>query len=108
VSEAVWDVRITDAAGADYDDILRWTLARFGPSQAAAYAVRIAAALEVLRMGPAVIGARARDEVAPGLMTLHLGRRARHIVVFRISETAPATFNVLRILHDAMDVGLHI
>jgi plasmid stabilization system protein ParE len=37
VTRLAWTVRLSDAAEADYDEILRWTTRRFGAVQAAAY-----------------------------------------------------------------------
>lgn len=103
-----WTVRLADTAQADFRDILRWTVAQFGQAQARVYAETLAAALEALAAGPTVIGARARDDIAKGLYTLHVargGRKGRHFVLFRIgSETGSELIDVLRLLHDAMDL----
>ena len=107
-----WGVRLTAAAEADYQDILRWTLARFGEAQARAYAESLSAALQALTAGPKVVGARARNDIARGLFTLHVarnGRQGRHFVVFRIgSEQGREVIEVLRLLHDAMDLQRHL
>ena len=102
-----WTVRLSDTAEADYDDILRWTARRFGTTQAAAYGRLIATALARMERGPNVAGVRRRDEIGAGLLTLHIGRRARHIILFRVGSEAP-TIDVLRILHEAMDVARHV
>jgi toxin ParE1/3/4 len=94
--------------GADYDEIIRWTAKRFGAAQAASYGVRLAEALARLECGPAITGSRERDGISPGLRTLHVGRRARHIILFRIGSQPDRNIDVLRILHDAMDLARHV
>ena len=82
-------VRLAAAAEADIQDILRWTLEQFGPSQAKSYAETLSASLEALAVGPAVMGAKARNDIAKGLFTLHVardGRNGRHFVMFRIGQ----------------------
>jgi toxin ParE1/3/4 len=101
-------VRLSNAAEADYDEILRWTAGRFGVGQAASYANLLAATLARLERGPSLLGARRRDEIGAGLRTLHVGRRGRHIILFRVGSEADRTIDVLRILHDAMDLARHI
>ena len=45
-------------------------------------------------------------------MTLHVargGRKGRHLILFRIDPTAPTpTIDVLRLLHDAMDIARNL
>jgi toxin ParE1/3/4 len=56
-----------------------------------------------------VPGSLARDEVAPGLRSLHAarrGRRGRHVVLDRVA--GGNTIEVVRILHDAMDLPRHL
>lgn len=107
-----WPVRLAAAAEADFQDILRWTLEQFGHAQARAYAETLSAALEALASGPAVAGAKARDDIAKGLFTLHVarhGRRGRHFVMFRIGhDKGHEVIEILRILHDAMDLPRHV
>ncbi len=107
-----WPVRLTAAAEADFEDILRWTVGRFGEAQARIYAETLSRALEALAGGPNVIGAKARDDIAQGLFTLHVarqGRKGRHFVVFRIGDDqGRQVIEVLRLLHDAMDLRHHL
>jgi toxin ParE1/3/4 len=107
----VWRVNVTRAADADIEEIDRWTEQRFGSAQAQAYATAMADAINALAAGPEVRGARARTDVQSGLYTLHLARfrrRARHFVVFRISNADRRMLEVLRVLHDAMDLPRHV
>mgnify|MGYP003576049171 CR=1 FL=1 len=100
-----WRVELAAAAQSDYDDILLWTLEHFGEQQVRVYSEVIDDALAALRKGPLSPGVRARDDAAPGLFTLHVARnkhKGRHIIVFRVAHQN--VINVLRILHDSMDI----
>jgi toxin ParE1/3/4 len=108
VTRRGWAVRLSDTAEADFDDILRWTARRFGSTQAAAYGELLASTLARLERGPAIAGARQRDEIGADLRTLHAGRKGRHIILFRIGSDPDRTIDVLRILHDAMDLVRHV
>ena len=79
-------VRLTAVAEADLAQILRWTAAQFGTRQAQVYARTLSLAIEALSQGPQVLGASARDDIAPGVRVLHVarsGRKGRHFVVSR-------------------------
>ena len=99
---------MSDTAEADYDEILRWTAKRFGAMQAASYGMLPGEALAHLERGPTIAGARRRDEIGAGLRILHVGRPGRHIILFQIGSEAGRTIDVLRILHDAMDLARHV
>jgi toxin ParE1/3/4 len=107
-----WRVRLTCAAAADFDQILHWAAGRFGAAQARAYAETLSAAIAALTEGPRVAGARARDDITRGLFALHVargGRKGRHVVLFRVGLPAkPPTIDILRLLHDAMDLPRHV
>lgn len=103
-----WTVRLSDSAEADYDQTLRWTLRQFGELQAAAYGTLLATALARLERGPTLPTVRRRDDIGAGLRALHVGRRGRHIILFRIGDEHARTIDVLRILHDAMDLARHV
>ena len=105
-----WDVRLTDAALSDYREILLWTHDYFGERQARIYSEVIDDALTALMDGPSCIGVKARDDVSPGLFSLHVARnkhKGRHIIVFRV-EHQQNVIHVLRILHDSMDIERHL
>ncbi len=110
--ENAWTVRITESAEIDYQNILAWTLKEFGDLQARGYADTLAAALVALTEGPTTVGARQRSDIGTGLFTLHVarsGRQGRHFVLFRIRpDEQTRQIEVLRLLHDAMDLGLHV
>ena len=107
-----WAVRLSASAEADYREILRWTLTHFGRAQALIYADTLAAALKDLSAGPMIPGAKKRSEIGPGILTLHVarnGRKGRHFVMFRASDSdAEKPIDVLRLLHDAMDLRRHL
>lgn len=107
-----WTVRLTAAAEADFRNIIAWTLDRFGDKQARVYEDAVAAALDALSDGPTTVGVKERSEIAKGLFTFHIARgnrRGRHFVLFRVADKdRPRTIEVLRILHDAMDLDRHV
>lgn len=96
----------------DVEDIFDWTQTQFGEAQALAYLDTLSAALESLADGPNVTGARPRDEIAKGLRTLHvarLGRKGRHFILFRTRrDKGHDVIDILRLLHDSMDLARHI
>lgn len=111
-SQKRWTVHLASTADADFDDIMAWTAEQFGRKQAEIYAETLVRAIASLAAGPAAIGVKACDDVCAGLFTLHAarpGRRARHIIVFRAD---PRRFEqgveVVRILHDSMDLARHV
>lgn len=104
-----WRVRLADQAEQDLLDITVWTVEHFGARQAEAYAETLSLALEALHDGPDVLGCALREEIGPGIRTMHVarpGRKGRHFVVFRAS--AEQTIDVLRLLHDSMDLSRHL
>jgi toxin ParE1/3/4 len=89
--------------------ILQWTAEQFGRRRASIYRETLIDALSALSADPFVTDSHARDEIRPGLRTIHVarhGRRGRHFVLYRISGRG--TIDILRILHDSMDIGLHV
>jgi toxin ParE1/3/4 len=109
--KSAWTVRLTESAENDFRNIVSWTTEQFGPAQARSYATTLSLALQDLSAGPALPGARARDEILSGLMTLHVARnrrKGRHFVMFRVNAEVAQTIDLLRILHDAMDLPQHL
>lgn len=111
-AEPPWPVRLTAAAETDFHGIVRWTCERFGEAQARAYADTLVSAITDLAQGPAILGAKVRNDIDTALFTLHVsrgGRRGRHFLIFRIGHDGDRdVIEVLRILHDAMDVPRHV
>ena len=76
-----WQLRLADQAELDLQDIAVWTAQNFGPRQADDYIETVTQAIEALYDGPAILGARERDDIGPGIRTLHVarfGRKGRH------------------------------
>lgn len=107
-----WEVLLTAAAAADFQDIVRWTAEQFGESQARAYSKTLSAAIEALADGPTIIGAKPRDDIAKAVHALHVApnaHRGRHFVMFRVAgDQDRPLIEVLRLLHDAMDLPRHL
>ena len=114
MAEKRWTVRLTATAEADFQNILRWTQDQFGEAQARVYSRTLSAAVEELAGGgPTTIGAKARDEIAKELFTLHVarhGRKGRHCLLFRVGrgDAGHEVIDVLRVLHEAMDLPRHL
>jgi toxin ParE1/3/4 len=108
VKNASWRVRLSARAAADFDAIVAWTEEQFGIKQSMSYEEILIAALQSLCGGPSILGAKPRDDLETGLLSLHISRRgkpARHFILFRASiSSEPQTIDVLRILHDSMDL----
>lgn len=110
MTNEAWLVRKGPAANADFDSILRWTMHHFGKNQTRIYAKTLGAALRDLRAGPRIIGSKPCLELAEDIYTLHVarqGRAGRHFVVFRVNS-AQHQIDILRILHDSMDLTRHL
>ena len=104
-----WQVRLAEQAELDFLDIATWTKQHFGQAQAELYAETILLAMEALHDGPDAFGAKARDDIGPGIRTLHvsrLDRKGRHFVVFMAGQGQ--CIDVLRLLHDSMDLARHV
>jgi len=82
--EGRWRVRLGAVAELDFANILRWTAENFGERQAGIYRDALTQAIGALSNGPDVAGSSARDEIMPGLRTLHVarrGHRGRHFLL---------------------------
>jgi toxin ParE1/3/4 len=106
---AVWAVRLAEKAEHDLLDALVWTTDQFGALQADDYLQTLTLALEALTDGPNIVGSKVRDDIELGIRTLHvarLGRKGRHLVVFRFADGQ--VIDVIRLLHDSMDLAKHL
>jgi len=105
-------VRLSAAAASDYSAIARWTFEQFGPEQARAYIELLDSALIELHAGPSTPGARPRMDLPEGFFALHASRgrrKARHFIVFRYNRDAAEEYmEIVRILHDSMDLQRHM
>ena len=102
-------VTLTRLAEADFVKIVRWTADQFGMQQARSYSVTIRRAVKALENGN-LVDARQRPELGSDVVTLHVarqGRKGRHLLVCRTDEQA-GVIEVLRILHDSMDLHRHL
>ena len=106
---ADWMVRLGRRAEQDYREILGWTERSFGAAQAQSYAQTISLAVQALAAGPDTPGSKLREEIGPGIRTLHIarnGRKGRHFVVYRVG--GDRTIDVIRLLHESMDFQRHV
>jgi len=109
MTERTWRVRLGAAAELDFANVLKWTAENFGVRQSRVYRDTLVHAIGELANGPNVAGSKARDEIMPGLRTLHVarhGRRGRHFLMYRAAPKS--TIEIVRILHDKMDLQRHI
>ncbi len=104
-----WRVRLGAVAELDFANILKWTTENFGARQSRVYQGTLVQAIGVLADGPDVAGSKARDEIMPGLRTLHVARHGRRGSHFLMYHSVPErTIEIVRILHDRMDLQRHI
>ncbi len=106
---ADWMVRLGQQAEQDYRDVLRWTEKSFGAAQAQSYAQTISLAVQALAAGPDTLGSKLREEIGPGIRTLHIarnGRKGRHFLVYRVG--GDRTIDLIRLLHESMDLQRHV
>lgn len=108
----VWTVRLSVAAETDFRQILRWTVDHFGSAQGRIYADTLSTALKALCAGPSILGVKERPEIGCNIWTLHVarnGRKGRHFIMFRITHAQDGkVIDVLRLLHDSMDLERHM
>ena len=93
----------------DFPNIVKWTAENFGARQARIYQKALVQTIAELAEGPDVAGSKARDEIMPGLRTLHVarhGRRGSHFLMYRVAPKT--TIEIVRILHDRMDLQCHL
>ncbi|MFH0298554.1 type II toxin-antitoxin system RelE/ParE family toxin [Bradyrhizobium sp. 31Argb] len=101
MAEHRWRVRLGAAAELDFANILKWTTENFGARQSRVYRDTLVQAIDVA-------GSKARDAIMPGLRTLHVerrGRRGSYFIMYRVA--LKSTIEIVRILHDRMDLQRH-
>lgn len=107
-----WEIRLADTAKADLRGIVGWTARHFGDQRAKAYSEMISSALRSLKAGPDTIGVRSRSELGEDVFILPIarpGKRGRHLILFRaVSGHGTKSLQILRVLHDAMDLPRHL
>lgn len=105
------NVRLTREAGQDLAEIARYTVATFGPEQAMRYAALIEHAIALLVESPLRATSRERDDLRPGVRSLHLSRvaarrhAASHILYYHLAAAGDGGKHVviLRVLHERME-----
>jgi toxin ParE1/3/4 len=109
MAERRWRVRLGAAAELDFANIVKWTTENFGARQSRIYQSTLVEAIGELADGPDVLGSKARDEIMTGLRTVHVarqGRRGSHFLMYRVAPKT--TIEIVRILHDRMDLQRHL
>lgn len=110
-------VRISPQACVDIADTLRFTEVRLGESVRNRYQDLLQETFLALAEQPTPVCSKMRDEISPGLRSLHLsfnmlrmtdGRviKPRHIVFYRIGTDQ--IVEIFRVLHDAMEVAQNL
>ena len=97
---------ISASARRDIANALQASARCWGSGQRSRYRSLIEQAFGDLLEHPENPASRARDEIRPGIRTLHIARRgrpARHLVVYRIGPDG--SIHVIRLLHDAMELS---
>lgn len=110
---------LAPAADRDILGILRWTHQQFGEQASIRYEHLIATAITDIAEYADRPGVKERPDLAPGLFTYHLAysrertaassrrvKRPRHFLVFRHKDAQ--TVEILRVLHDRMDLERHL
>lgn len=109
MSEPRWRVRLGAAAEVDFANIVKWTAENFGTQQARVYRDTLVQAIGELSEGPDIVGGKARDDVMAGLRSLHVARHGRRGIHFLMYRAAPdETIEIVRILHERMDLARHV
>jgi len=110
-------VRIAAQAQIDIADTLRFTKVRLGEAVRGRFQDLLQATFQSLVEDPEHNESTSRDNLSPGLRSLHLafnalemtdGRmiRPRHVVFYRTG--VDQVVEILRVLHDAMEVAQHL
>ncbi|MBX3387547.1 MAG: type II toxin-antitoxin system RelE/ParE family toxin [Phycisphaeraceae bacterium] len=102
-----FEIRVSDRAWRDIDDVLAWTRSNFGERQREEYWALILEALSDIARDPET--ARRRPELHEKARTFHIarsGRRARHFLLLRILDGN--VVEIGRLLYDGMDLASHL
>ncbi|NBC34735.1 MAG: type II toxin-antitoxin system RelE/ParE family toxin [Alphaproteobacteria bacterium] len=109
MSEEHWSVILGQKAEEDFSDIIRWTTLNFGKKQADLYIRMINFSIQRLGKGPHIRGSRSRNDVSREIRTLPVAdtrRRGRHFLLYRAK--VGNVIEIVRILHDSMDLKRHL
>ena len=91
---------VSAAARVDLKAIARYTRQKWSTAQAKTYLALIAERIVHLARRPRL--GKKREDVAPGYRSLPVGR---HLIFYRIDDNAVI---VVRVLHQSMDLRLHL
>ena len=91
--------RLSRRARADLDEIWSYSEDRWGAHQAADYLLQIRMAIEMIAERPDL--GLADDGLRPGYRRRAAGS---HVICYRIG----ATIEIIRILHQSMNAGIHL
>lgn len=111
--------RLSHTALSDIEDVLRYSHVQFGSHARIRYQALIRTAIEDLAEAPNRVGSSLRDELSEGLRSFHptyvrkqaatatgTVLRPRHVVFYRLADGQ--VIEIVRILHDAMEVRQHL
>lgn len=104
-------VRLTVEAERDFTEIARYTVTAFGVVQTMNYAALIEHAMSLLAENPLRPASRARDELRPGVRSMHFSRAAAqrhaaaHVLYYHLVAGADEAQEIviLRVLHERME-----
>ena len=96
------------AANMDLADISAWTARHFGKAQARSYTNGLLATADRLRGGPFLIESRDCSVATEAFRSLHMTRPGRHILIYHVTDADRRVIEIVRILHDAMDLPRHL
>ena len=91
---------LSPAARADLESIWDYTVTHWGEAQAEDYTRKIQAACEALSKGTIIT--RSAEDIREGYRKVTVGS---HVIFFRIQS---GVVEIIRILHQSMDVGRHL
>jgi len=111
-------IELAQAAIADIDAILDWSVEQFGNDGMHRYRLLIGAALTKLSQDPKPVGSKSAEDILPGLFRYHIRhsrmaiepamkrvKRPRHFIIYRFNDEC---IEVVRLLHDSMDLERHL
>ncbi|HAG81196.1 MAG TPA: plasmid stabilization protein ParE [Cyanobacteria bacterium UBA12227] len=93
---------MTPQARSDLKNILKYTQKTWGSEQRERYKKLLNDAFTKIAANPA--RGFPREELRPGYYSYHVGSHGRHYIFYRVLDD---TVEVVRILHDSMDIRQH-
>ena len=89
-------------AESDLANIFDYTLTTWGEQQFEKYRSLLEESFEDIAINPLLPRSKDRKELFPGCRSLHVGR---HVILYRVKDNA---VQIARVLHDSMELELHI